>query len=310
MAQKQKVIVIVGPTASGKTSLSIELAKSFNGEIISADSMQVYKGIEIASAAPTEKEMDGINHHLISFLEPNEQFSVCDFVKIANSKISEIAFRGKIPIIVGGTGLYIDSLLENIDFGENSDDDIRNNLEQRAEKEGLKALYEELATIDNEAYKRIKANDKKRILRALEVYYSTGETISSRNERSKLNKSNLDPIIFGLNFENREKLYDRINKRVDIMAQNGLLDEAKAAYSNPLFKGAKYAIGHKELFDFFLGEISLNEALENLKMQTRRYAKRQITWFKRNKNIIWLNPEEQDYLNLAKSKIEEFLRKE
>ena len=310
MAKKQKIIVIVGPTASGKTSLSIELAKAFNGEIISADSMQVYKGIEIASAAPTMEEMQGIKHHLVSFLEPNEQFSVFDFVKLANSKIEEISNCGKLPIVVGGTGLYIDSLLENIDFGEDTDNDIRAKLEKRAYDEGLESLYEELRTIDELAYKRIKANDKKRIIRALEVYYSTGETISARNKRSKIKESNLEPIIFGINYEERETLYKRINDRVELMAENGLLDEAKEAYISPRFKGAKYAIGHKELFGFFLGEISLSEALENLKMQTRRYAKRQITWFKRNKNIIWLNPQDPNYLIFAKENIEDFLRKE
>lgn len=309
MQNKRKVVVIVGPTASGKTSLSITLAKKFNGEIISADSMQVYKGIEIASAAPTEQEKDGIQHHLISFLEPNEQYSVFDFVNDAKKKIEEVSNSNKLPIIVGGTGFYIDSLLQNIDFGEDSDGDIRNQLEQKCEEFGLETLYHELKDIDYEAYKRIKQNDKKRIIRALEVYYSTGETITARNERSKKIESNIDPIIFGINYNDREVLYSRINKRVELMAQNGLIEEAKAAHTDPRFKGAKFAIGHKELFDYFNGTVTLEEALENLKMQTRRYAKRQITWFKRNEKIIWLNPEE-DYLSKAETRIIEFLRKE
>lgn len=310
MFKKNKVVVIVGPTASGKTSLSIELAKMFNGEIISADSMQVYKGIEIASAAPTKDEKYGVEHHLISFLEPNEQYSVCDFVNDANKKIVDIIKRDRVPIIVGGTGLYIDSLLQNIDFGEETKSKIRDELNEKAENFGLDVLYNELKSLDIDAYNRIKPNDKKRIIRALEVYYSTGETITSRNERSKNNESNIDPIIFGINYSDRNELYERINKRVELMALNGLVDEAKNAYLNPKFKGAKFAIGHKELFAYFKNELSLEQALENLKMQTRRYAKRQITWFKRNENIIWLDPKDENFVLKAKIEIEEFLRKE
>lgn len=307
--QKYKVVVIVGPTASGKTSLAINLAKRFNGEIISADSMQVYKGIEIASAAPSEEEKERIPHHLISFLEPNVQYSVCDFMCDANKKIIEVSKKGKLPIIVGGTGLYIDSLIQNIDFGENTGSQIREELENKANSLGLEALYEELKTVDIDSYNKIKSNDKKRIIRALEVYYATGETITERNLRSKDNESNLLPIILGINYSNRSVLYERINTRVDLMVQNGLIQEAKNAFSNPKFKGAKFAIGHKELFGFFKNEISLDEAIENLKMQTRRYAKRQITWFKRNEKINWLNAEE-NYLSNAEALIDEFLRKE
>lgn len=307
--QKYKVVVIVGPTASGKTSLAINLAKRFNGEIISADSMQVYKGIEIASAAPSEEEKERIPHHLISFLEPNVQYSVCDFVCDANKKIIEVSKKGKLPIIVGGTGLYIDSLIQNIDFGENTGSQIREELENKANSLGLEALYEELKTVDIDSYNKIKSNDKKRIIRALEVYYATGETITERNLRSKDNESNLLPIILGINYSNRSVLYERINTRVDLMVQNGLIQEAKNAFLNPKFKGAKFAIGHKELFGFFKNEISLDEAIENLKMQTRRYAKRQITWFKRNEKINWLNAEE-NYLSNAEALIDEFLRKE
>ena len=307
--QKYKVVVIVGPTASGKTSLAINLAKRFNGEIISADSMQVYKGIEIASAAPSEEEKERIPHHLISFLEPNVQYSVCDFVCDANKKIIEVSKKGKLPIIVGGTGLYIDSLIQNIDFGENTGSQIREELENKANSLGLEALYEELKTLDIDSYNKIKSNDKKRIIRALEVYYATGETITERNLRSKDNESNLLPIILGINYSNRSVLYERINTRVDLMVQNGLIQEAKNAFLNPKFKGAKFAIGHKELFGFFKNEISLDEAIENLKMQTRRYAKRQITWFKRNEKINWLNAEE-NYLSNAEALIDEFLRKE
>lgn len=310
MLKKNKVIVIVGPTASGKTSLSIKLAKAFNGEIISADSMQVYKGIEIASATPTIEEKSGIEHHLISFLEPNEQYSVCEFVNEANKIINDVVNRNKLPLVVGGTGLYIDSLLQNIDFGEETKSDIRDELNKKAEELGLDVLYNELKLVDIDSYNRIKPNDKKRIIRALEVYYSTGETITARNERSKLNESNIEPLIFGINYSDRNELYDRINKRVDIMAQNGLVDEAKNAYLSPKFKGAKFAIGHKELFPYFKGEITLEQALENLKMQTRRYAKRQITWFKRNENIIWLDPSDENFIEKAKIQIEEFLRKE
>ena len=175
---------------------------------------------------------------------------------------------------------------------------------------GLDALYRELKSVDIDAYNRIEANDKKRIIRALEVYYSTGETITSRNQRSRLNKSNINPIIFGINYADRNDLYERINKRVDIMAQNGLVNEAQNAYLSPKFKGAKYAIGHKELFPYFKGDISLADALENLKMQTRRYAKRQITWFKRNENIIWLEPNTEHFKTKAEEYIREFIRKE
>ncbi len=306
-----KAVFIVGPTASGKTSVSIELANRFGGEIISADSMQIYKGIHIASAAPDESEKQGIPHHLIEFLSPEEQFSVADYVKLARQKINEISSRGKLPIIVGGTGLYISSLIDNIEFIEQDADlALRKELEQKFDALGGEGMLLELATFDPESAKRLHPNNRRRIIRAFEVYLQTGKTITEQNIISKQNKGEIDPLIIGLNFTDRQKLYDRINLRVDLMLNNGLLAEAESTYLKQNTKGAFQAIGHKELYPYFGGEINLNQAIENLKMQTRRYAKRQLTWFKRIPTINWFYPDTQNVLDEIFNITNNFLKEE
>ena len=286
---KKTVIVIVGPTASGKTSLSIEIAKKMQGEIISADSMQIYKEMDIATAKPTLEEMQGIPHHLMGFLEPTENFSVADFKEKALSAIEDIFKRGKQPIVAGGTGFYVDTLIKNTTFFDFDKNEKRNELSDRLEKEGIEKLYDELKEVDPASAEKLHINDIKRILRALEVYYSTGKTITLQSELSHENESEYNWFIIGLTSENREILYDRINRRVDIMLDNGLLDEAEKFFSSEKSGTSKQAIGYKELKPYLDGEATLDEVTESLKRETRRYAKRQLTWFRRNPDINWID---------------------
>lgn len=294
MSEKIKILCVVGPTASGKTGLSIELAKALDGEIISADSMQIYKGLSIASAAPTSEEMQGIPHHLIEFLDTNDAFTVADYTALARQKISEVAARGKTPIIVGGTGLYINSLVDNIEFiGQETDNTVRERLTNEYKSLGGEAMLEKLREIDPDAAATLHPNNDRRIIRALEIYELTGRTLTQQNILSRQNESPYDPIMIGLNYTDRATLYERINRRVDLMLENGLLDEARAAFERrtKATDGAVQAIGHKEFFDFFEGNITLDEAVELLKRSTRRYAKRQLTWFLRDERINWIYPD-------------------
>lgn len=309
---KKKAIFIVGPTASGKTALSIHIAKKFGGEIISADSMQIYKGIHIASAAPNVEEMDGITHHLLEFLELTEQFSVADYVKMARKCINDIFSRGKIPVIVGGTGLYINSLLDNTEFSDSETDfDLRNRLEDEFNKMGGEEMLKKLSEFDPDTASRLHPNNRRRIIRAFEVYMQTGKTITYQNEVSHLNDVPFQSLVIGINYKEREKLYERINKRVDIMIENGLLEEAKATYAIDSSKGAFQAIGHKELYGFFDGDISLEEAKEHLKQQTRRYAKRQLTWFRRDERINWIYPDgDTDIFELSEKIVNDFFKED
>ncbi|MBR6510369.1 MAG: tRNA (adenosine(37)-N6)-dimethylallyltransferase MiaA [Clostridia bacterium] len=309
---KIKTVFVVGPTASGKTALSIELAKSFGGEIVSADSMQIYKGIHIASAAPDEDEKQGIKHHLLEFLSTDEQYSVADYVISAKEVIEDINSRGKLPIIVGGTGLYISSLLENTEFLDvETDFNLRKELEELYDTIGGEEMLKKLAEFDADSAEKLHFNDKKRIVRAFEVYRLAGKTKTEQNELSHKTKSNLNPLILGVTYNDRELLYDRINRRVDIMCRKGLLEEAENTYKSGNNKGGFQAIGHKELYGYFNNECSLEQAKENLKQQTRRYAKRQLTWFRRNENINWLYQDETDnILEKAKTLVENFLREE
>ncbi len=291
--KKQKIICVVGPTASGKTGLGIELAKRFNGEVISADSMQIYCDMHIASAAPDIREIDGIPHHLVEFLSYGSSYTVADYVKAARQKIDEIASRGKMPIIVGGTGLYINSLVNNVEFVEQETDiELRECITEEFDRVGGEEMLARLGEIDPEAAEKLHANDKRRIIRAFEIYESTGNTKSFNDEQSIKNESPYDAIMIGITYRDREKLYERINTRVDIMLQNGLLEEAKAAFDKNLGGGAIQAIGHKEFFDYFKCQISLEEAVENLKRSTRRYAKRQLTWFNKDTRINWIYKDE------------------
>lgn len=285
---KKLVIVIVGPTASGKTSLAVEVAKKLDGEVVSADSMQIYKGMDIATAKPTKEEMCGIPHHLVDFLEADCIYSVAKYKKQASEKIDEIFAKGKTPIVVGGTGLYVDSLLNNTSFYDYEDNGIRQKLEEGAKENGIEPLFEKLKIIDSETASRLSLNDEKRIIRALEVYYLTGKTITDQNNDSHNEKPKYNFCLIGLNANDRQFLYDRINKRVDIMLENGLAQEAERFFSSAVSATAKQAIGYKELKPYFDGLCSLDEAAENLKMATRRYAKRQLTWFRRYENINWI----------------------
>ena len=308
MLKNKPVIYIVGPTASGKTSFSVEIAKKYNGEIVSGDSMQIYKGMHIASAAPDEEEKQGIPHHLFEFLDPNVKFSVAEYVNKANAVIADIHSRNKLPIVVGGTGMYISSLAQNLLFeGETSDDNIRGDLEIMAQEYGLGKLYEYLKTIDPVAAEKISASDKKRIIRAIEIYKISGKTKTECDEFSKTSGEIYDNLFLGLNYSDREILYSRINKRVDLMLENGLLSEAEDAYGK-IGGTAAQAIGHKELFDYFDGNMSFSDAVEHLKMQTRRYAKRQLTWFRKNDKINWIfMDEEKNPLEYANKIIDGFL---
>lgn len=281
---KTKVIVVAGPTASGKTALAAQIAKAVGGEVISADSMQVYKGMGIASAAPTQQEMLGVPHHMVQFLERDVPFSAADFCNIARDIIKDIVSRGKVPVIAGGTGLFIDSLVDNVNFIETKSDlALRERLMSKNEDE----LYAELLKADPEAAEKIHKNNKKRVARALEIFYLTGKTKSEADREAVSQETPYDALYFVIEFKNRENLYGRINRRVDIMLQNGLEQEARRCLEEG-GKTAAQAIGHKELKPYFDGEMSLEEAVENIKRETRKYAKRQITWFKRRQNAVRL----------------------
>ncbi len=303
-----KAIFVVGPTASGKTDLSIFLAKALNGEIVSADSMQIYKGIHIASAAPDISEKQRIPHHLFEFLDLSEEYSVAEYVKAARKIIKDISNRGKLPIIVGGTGLYVSSLLNNIEFcSEETDYELRRELEEKFDKIGADEMLNELSKFDPQVAERLHPNNRRRIIRAFEVYIKTGKTFTEQNALSKQNASEIEPLVLGITYKNREILYDRINRRVDLMLQNGLFDEAKSTFGNNK-KGGFQAIGHKELYPAISGEDTLLNCTEKLKQQTRRYAKRQLTWFNRDCRVNWFYPDEtQNYFDLAINMAKEFL---
>lgn len=288
--EKTFVITVAGPTASGKTKLGVRLARHYGGEVVSADSMQIYKKMNIATAKPTIEEMCGVPHHLIDFVEPTENYSVARYKRDAEEAIADISSRGKTPIIVGGTGLYIDSLLDNVEFFDvEVDESLRKELYEKAEKEGIDKLYSLLKEIDPMGAEKIHSNNTKKVIRALEVYYQTGRTISEQVELSKLSGTPYESVIIGLTSDDRQYLYDRINRRVDMMLESGLLDEAREFYSLYDAKTANQAIGYKELLPYLRGEKELDECIEHLKMQTRRYSKRQLTWFRRNENIHFLS---------------------
>lgn len=289
---KQSVLAVVGPTASGKTALSVELAKRTDGEIVSADSMQIYKGMDIASAKPTKEEMCGIPHHMMDFLPPETPYSVAQYTETAGVCIREIAARGKLPIVVGGTGLYVDSLLSHTQFIEAPTDmALRAELDAQFEAEGGAEMLKRLAEFDPESAARLHPNNKKRILRAFEIYWLTGQTLSEALAQSHAVPSPFAPVYIGIAFRERTVLYDRINRRVDSMLERGLLEEARAFYKGSPETAAQ-AIGYKELKPFLDGDLPFADAVENLKRATRNYAKRQITWFKRNDRIHWLYADE------------------
>lgn len=287
--EKMNVVAIVGPTACGKTKTVIELAKLFDGEIVSADSMQIYKGMDIGTAKPTDAEMGEVPHYLVDFLDIDKEFSVADYVKMAKKCIFEIISRGKLPLIVGGTGLYVNSLLNNINFAEQKPDPkLRESLLKRLENEGAASLLAELASFDEEMAKKLHPNDTLRIIRAIEIYKTTGVTMTEHIERSKNEDPPYNTVILGLTYRSRELLYNQINKRVDKMLDAGLIDEARRVLASDCSKTAMNAICYKELAPYIKGQCDLSAAVENLKQQTRRYAKRQLTWFRKDTRVNWV----------------------
>lgn len=306
--ERRKLVVLTGPTAVGKTKLSIELAKKIGGEIISADSCQVYKHMDIGSAKIRLEEMEGIPHYLIDELEPDEEFNVVVFQQKTKQYMEEIYKRGHIPILVGGTGFYIQAVLYDIDFSKDDDNhQIREELEVLAKEKGAEYLHRELRKIDPASADAIHANNVKRVIRALEYYKLTGEKISEHNEEQRKKDSPYDFSYFVLN-DHRELLYERIDKRVDEMVTEGLLEEVQKLKSMGYDRSlvSMQALGYKEILSYLEGEISLEEAIYIIKRDTRHFAKRQITWFKREKEVTWVNKPEFDYDN---DKILDFMQK-
>lgn len=288
--KKPNVIVICGPTASGKTALSIKLAKEINGEVVSADSMQIYKDMDIGTAKPSLKEMDGVKHYLIGNVSPTVRYSVANYKKDAMNAISEIIKKGKTPIVVGGTGLYVDSLVYGIDYDDIEIDlKYRNELEQIFNEYGLEKLYKKALEIDPKAMEKISPNDKKRIFRVLEIYNATGKTKTEQEIESRKKENPYNFIVFAIDMD-REKLYERINLRVDLMIKNGLVEEVKALIKKyDELPTAIQGLGYKEVVQYLNDELTYDEMLEKIKQETRRYAKRQLTWFRKNKEITWIN---------------------
>ena len=301
--EKIPLLVIAGPTASGKTKLSIDLAKQFDGEIVSADSMQIYKRMTIGTAKPTPEEMEGIPHHLIDFVEPGESFSVAEYVELARKAIAEIHARGKLPIVVGGTGLYISSLIDNVEFAETGSSlEIREKYKKMAEDQGKAAVLEKLREVDPETAATLHENNIGRVIRALELYELTGIPISRHKELSRRNPSPYRLCCLALDYRSRQTLYDRINLRVTKMVENGLLDEVRDLVQSGYSATAAQAIGYKELIPWMDGEATLEDCLERIRMQSRRYAKRQLTWFRRDERIHWFFPDDySDYDILYKN---------
>ena len=283
------IICIAGPTASGKTALAVELAKSFGGEVVSCDSMQIYRRMDIGTAKPTQAEMQGIPHHMIDVCEPEEDFSVSRYCEMATPIVDDILSRGKTAIIAGGTGLYMDSLIKGNDFAPTPATGHRERLEEKLDEVGLDAMLTELSAIDPEAAERSQRNPR-RVIRALEVFYETGETITAHNLRTQAIPPRYNPLWLGLDFDPRQLLYDRIDLRVGIMLEMGLMDEIKALLASGISPActAMQAIGYKEFVDALAGNGTLEEAADLVRQSSRRDAKRQLTWFRRNKDMNWL----------------------
>ena len=284
-----KIICVVGPTASGKTALAVELAKFTGGEVVSCDSMQIYRRLDIGTAKPTPEEMQGIRHHMIDIIEPDEDFSVGRYVEMATPIVEDILARGKTAIIAGGTGLYVDNLIKGGEFAPTPATGCREQLEERLQQEGLEALIEELRSIDPVALQKSQ-NNPRRIIRALEVFQETGETITAHNQRTAALPPRFEPLWIGVDYVNRQDLYDRIDLRVELMVKDGLLDEIRQVLSSgiPEKATAMQAIGYKEFIDAMAGRATMEEAIAQVQQSSRRYAKRQLTWFKRNEKIHWL----------------------
>ncbi len=286
-----KIVCVVGPTASGKTKMGVELAKAFHGEVVSVDSMQIYRGMTIGTAAPTAEEMDGVPHHMIAVADPEENWSVARFTEAADQCIQDILRRGKLPILVGGTGLYLDALVRGNSFAPGSaGGEIRQKLQRRLEAEGAEALLQELRTIDPEAAEKLHLRDEKRILRALEVWYETGITITEHNRQTQAKPPRYDAVYIGLDFQDREDLRARIDRRVDLMVEAGLLEEVRTLLHAGLSADATalQAIGYKQFLAVEEGRATVDEAVAEVKLRSRQYAKRQLTWLRRNGAIHWI----------------------
>lgn len=304
----KKIIAVTGPTASGKTALAIEIAKRFGGEVVSCDSMQIYEGMDVGTAKPTPQELSEVPHHMIDIAKPCENYSVADFVEKARRCIDEIYCRGKLPVLAGGTGLYMDSILQNIVFDEyESDQEFRKNMQELADREGADVLHKLLAEKDVEAAEKIHPNNVRRVIRALEVCHLTGKTFTQANLESR-GEPVFDALIFGIDVD-REVLYERINTRVDKMVDEGLLDEVRALKQKGISREttAMQAIGYKEIFDYLEGLSNFQEAVEKIKMESRRYAKRQLTWLRRNEKINWMKIQSEDDIEKILDRCNEFL---
>ena len=307
---KSRVIAVGGPTASGKTALSVGLAKAFGGEIINADSMQIYKNLDVGTAKPSIEERQGVPHYLLDFLPPETPYSVADFTAAADPLIQEITARGKLPLVVGGTGLYITSLLNGMAFApEKMDPAIRARLQERAEAEGGAALYAELQSIDPDYAAQVHPNNLPRVIRALELYAATGRRMSEERVNARPVEPPYRSLCLCLTCRDRAVLYDRIERRVNLMVENGVLAEAKQVYDHrDTYRTAAQAIGYKEFFPYFEGTGSLDECTARLKQATRNYAKRQLTWFRRQNDAVWLYIDEENVLDRACELVREFLQ--
>ena len=312
MADKNKIIVICGPTASGKTGLSLLLAQRFNGEIISADSMQIYRNLDVGTAKATKEEQSVAPHHLVDILNPDQPYNVQLFVDMAAKAIEDISSRGKTAIIAGGTGLYIESLINGIKFSDQPDNTaVKQQLQQELAENGKEYMYNILENIDPEYAATVHPNNTVRVLRAIEIYRLTGKTMSEQLADSRPQEKPYDVLILGLSFADRQKLYDNINMRVDVMMNDGLLDEAEYVFKNKdSFKTCTGAIGYKELFPYFEGNSTLEECIDKLKQASRNYAKRQLTWFNRMEEVNWLHIDKVDYKECAVNMAGNFLERE
>ena len=286
-----RILCVVGPTACGKTTLGVLLAKKFNGEVVSVDSMQIYRGMTIGTAAPTEQEMDGVPHHMVAVADPAEQWSAARYTEMAVPIIDDILERGKLPVLVGGTGLWLDALVKGHGFaGGHAGGEVRKQLQQRLEREGIEPILEQLRQVDPDSAERLHPSDEKRILRALEVWLETGKTITQHNEETKKIPPRYDAVWIGLQFADRQDMRDLIDRRVDKMVEEGLLEEVRGLLQSGLARNstAMQAIGYKEFLGVLDGTMTVNEALEEVKLRSRQYAKRQLTWLRRNEAVRWI----------------------
>lgn len=305
-----RVLCVVGPTASGKTKMGVALAKRFNGEVVSVDSMQIYRGMTVGTAAPTAEEMEGVPHHMIAVAEPTESWSVAKYVEQADACVQDILRRGKLPVLVGGTGLWLDALVKGTDFAPGAQgEETRRHLQQRLADEGAEVLLGELREIDPEAAAKLHPKDEKRIIRALEVYRETGMTFTEHNRLTQTLPPRYEALYIGLDFADRQDLRDRIDRRVDVMVEQGLLQEVQSLLASGLPKDATalQAIGYKQFLGVSEGKLTETEAVEEVKLRSRQYAKRQLTWLRRNENIHWIYWEKEPDFPCALQNATEYL---